>query len=301
MTKQFILLLTTVFTLSLQADCNLYKLLGTEQQSIHKIDSNNTIIWDKTELGWSVSKPQNELDISKMNCKESGYLLINNDKYSYKTPVYSSKFYELKKGWNYLYSYEDGINVTETFSEDEVVEFVYVYDRLSSAWAGYSPNKKIQKSMQNTRILLLKTIEPGIGFYVYATKDSRVKITSNSINSTCQKLVEDKKFAYIVASGLESTAVYNKQKSLGLKSRYVAHYIRGIYNDTRVLLIYPKFTTVSKTTNRYGPAEPKSFIEFAKEYEDKKFYMYDYKFQKCYEGVFSSRKTPPSATLKELK
>ena len=56
-----------------------------------------------------------------------------------------------------------------------------------------------------------------------------------------------------------------------------------------------------KDTFRYGPAEPKSMIRFAKEYEGKTFYMYDFYEKSCYKGFLPSMRIPPFAILQKLQ
>jgi hypothetical protein len=88
---------------------------------------------------------------------------------------------------------------------------------------------------------------------------------------------------------------------MSAKSRYFSHHEKGIYNDTRIVLIYPKLEAKTKRSYKYGPAMPKTFFEFSKEYEAKKFFVYDFKEQKCFEGIFPSMQIPPFPTLKEIK
>jgi hypothetical protein len=302
MTKKLLLLLSVAFSLSLQADCNSYTLLGSKQKFFnHKITTQNTIVWDNSNNNWSASQPLDKVDPKTYECQKSGYLLVNENEIPYKATPYTKDFYNLKKGWNTLVSHKDGIDILKTFSQYEAVKFVYVYDNMTKVWAGYSPDKKIQNSIFNTRILALKSIEPDLKFYVYTTKSIEVDIKTNALDSTCQKLVDDKRMDFLVDSGLDSDMVYNADKSMGLKSRYVSHYKRGIYDDSRVMLIYPKMKTKSKPDLKYGPAIPKTQMEFSKEYEGIVFFMYDYKQQKCYQGLYPSIKIPPFATLKQLK
>ena len=92
----------------------------------------------------------------------------------------------------------------------------------------------------------------------------------------------------------------SKNQSLSIKTRYLTHHEKGIYNDTRVMLIYPNINTKGKATYRYGPASPKIAMKYAKEYEEKEFYIYDYKMRKCFKGYFPSMRIPPYPTLKEI-
>ncbi len=297
------LLLFFIFlALSLRADCNSYYLLGSLKQSSNQIVKTKEIIaWDYSNNKWSVSQPKNISDLSKADCKEKGYLLINNNEISYNVSEYSKNYYEVKKGWNFLSSHINGISIEETFSGHKDVEFVYTYEPISKVWAGYSPLKELQNLIYTTKILDLKNIEPRRGFYVYARKDLKIDIKSLEINDVCKNIMVNEKYAILINSGISNTYTYNKEKTIGLKSRYTSHYKRGVYDESRVALIYPKLETQTKRSYKYGPADPKTQLEFTKEYEGMSFYMYSYYDKKCYKGVFPSIKIPPMASLKELK
>ncbi len=301
MTKN--LLLLAIFSLlSLKADCTSYYILGSQEQTLSKsIATKDTIIWDYSKNSWITSQPKDIPDISKVACKEKGYLLINDNNISYSTPSYTKNYYELTQGWNYLHSHENGVNMQETFSKYKEIEFVYMYEPVTKAWAGYSPSKELQDTIYTTKILDLKNIEPNKGFYVYATKDVKVEIKSLEINDVCKKIIADEKYAVLVNSGTNDEFTYNKEKTIALKSRYKSHHVRGVYDETRVLLLYPKLQSKTKRSFKYGPADPKTQIEFTTEYEGETFYMYSYKDNKCYKGIFPSVKIPPMAGLKEIK
>jgi len=155
--------------------------------------------------------------------------------------------------------------------------------------------------MYSTRILALKDVEPGIGFYVYANSDTKVKIVTNKIGTVCQEYVENKKYANLIDSGIDDDFAHDNSRAIKFKSRYLPHYRRGVYDDSRVMFIYPKLKTTKTESYTYAPAIPKSQIEYTKEYEGVEFYMYDYKYKKCYVGNFPSKQIPPFATLRVVK
>ena len=207
----------------------------------------------------------------------------------YTQKLFEGSAYNLKKGWNKLTTNSEGVDVETTFSKDEEV---VVYEPVTKAWASSQPTNKQ---------LYLKYIEPHMTFYVYASKAKEVKIVSSHIDAVCQKLLEDKGIKIVEDSALTKEATLSKDKTMSLFSRYFSHYDRGVYNDTRIVLLYKELATKEKkATYRYGPAEPKSMIKFAKEYEGEKFYMYDFYEKACYQGLFPSMKIPPFAVLRKI-
>lgn len=294
----FLLSFTTILSASQ------WYLLGDKNQKYSGVlKTKNSIVWTDRDGNWSVSKPQDNLNLSDITKKDIGYILINNDETDYNTKGYRDDSYNLKKGWNYIGSHIDGVDIEETFKDSGSVEFIYVYEKLSQAWAGYSPDDELMDKILDTRIISLRYIEPNIGFYVYAKKDTKVDIKSTIVNEICQKKIDDSAFEVLLDSGVDDGTSYNKRKSIGVKSRYLSHHKRGVYNDTRVMLIYPKLKLLDKKENMlaYGPAKPKSKINFNKAYEGKTFYMYDYHTKECYEGILPSVKIPPFSVLKKLK
>ena len=169
-------------------------------------------------------------------------------------------------------------------------------------WAGYSPDNNLMKKILSTRILSLKYIEPGLGFYVYAKNDVKIDIKSTVISATCQKKIDSDEFGVVYDTGTSKDIVFNDDKSIGVGSRYLSHHKRGIYNDTRVALIYPKIDKLhsEKQILKYGPAVPKVKIRFNKAYEAMTYYIYDYNTRVCYEGILPSAKIPPYSVLKKL-
>jgi len=294
------LLGSLLITLSLSADsCHI---LGAKNQALSdNIKTENSIIWKYDKNTWSVSPPKKKLNLSSLECSEKDYILVNNNTISYTTPPYPKDFYKIKKGWNYLHSHKDGIDVEATFKAKKEIEFVYVYDKLTKAWAGYSSNEKIAQSMDSTRIIKLEDLEPKIGFYVYSKKDTKINIQTKEINLVCKKQMEKTNFSSLLNSGINNAYTFNNDRTIGIKSRYTLHYKRGIYSDSRVLLIYPNIKIKSKKLLKYGPAKPKTALRYAKEYEGKAFYIYSYKDEKCFMGKFPSKMIPPFGSLKEIK
>lgn len=209
--------------------------------------------------------------------------------------LHTSKTYDLKKGWNKLTTPIDGVDIFNTFGTLTEVKFVAVYDSESKLWAVFSHEKIAGE------LLLLKYLEPNITFFVLVSSETKVEIKSNVVNSACQKILEDEQYDFLLDSGIKQDSVVSKDETISAKSRYFSHHERGIYNDTRIVLIYPKVEAKTKRSYKYGPALPKTFFEFSKEYEAKKFFVYDFKEQKCFEGVFPSMQIPPFPTLKEIK
>ena len=208
----------------------------------------------------------------------------------YTQSLYKQSTYNLLKGWNKLTTNSEGVDVEKTFTKDEEV---VVYDGVTKVWASSKPNK---------HQLYVKYIEPHMTFFVYAKKAKKLKIASTQVNATCQKLIDTKGFQTVLDSALTKEPTFSDDKTISLNSRYFSHYDRGIYNDTRIMMIYKKLPTKEKkATFRYGPAEPKSMIRFAKEYEGKTFYMYDFYEKACYKGLLPSMKIPPFAVLRKLK
>ncbi len=289
----FFLILSTILCAS-----SLYILGDSNNYKDEIIKSKNSILWSFSNSKWNASEPINDLNIKNI---KKGFVLVNNSTKDYSTKGYTKTTYELKKGWNYLPSAKDGVDIQKSFKNNKEVEFVYVYDKASQAWAGYSPNEKLMDKIVSTRILYLKYIEPNIGFYAYALKDTRVDIKNTSIAKSCQEKI-DAGYSVITASGIDKEVVYNKEKNIGIKSRYSSHYKRGVYDDTRVLLIYSKTDKKSNTKLlKYGPASPRVMLHYTKEYQEKHFFIYDYLNKGCYEGILPSMKIPPFSSLKKLK
>ncbi len=216
--------------------------------------------------------------------------------FSSSSKLYISNSYQLKDGWNKLVAPKDGVNVVKTFNDTSKIKYVLTYYELGKLWAIYAPNENFRD------MLFLKYLEPNVTFFVLANKDTTVEIKSNHLSNACASLAKEiKKYALVTDSGRQRDYTLSSDATMLLQSRYYSHHDRGIYNDTRVTLIYPKLKSDKKKTFKYGPANPKVAIKFPKAYEGKLFYIYDYKQEKCFAGRFPSIKIPPFPTLKELK
>ena len=295
------ILLSILLSLTyLQASCKDYKLLGLENKNQTDINYKDTIVWDKKGSTWSVSIPLKNHKLTKKTCKDSGYVLVPNNEMAYKTLLHHKNFYNLKKGWNYITTPKDGVDVEQTFTDSE---FVYVYDKRSRAWAGYSSKDELVKKMKSTRILELKYIEPNSGFYVLSSKDQRVNISSKLPSAECQQIMNDKNYDVIFDSGIDAEFSYNPIKSIALASRYFSHQRKGIYDDSRVAIMTPKLKKLSSNNKakRYGPAIPKVMIHFNEAYEEKEFYSYDFLNETCRKGYFPSKRKPPAPMMSEVK
>jgi len=291
--------LIIVLTSFLNAD-SCYLLGGNNSNSSGVIKIKNSIFWFYKDGRWIVSPPQESIDLSKLECNSRDYILINDEMISYTTPSYDKEFYSIKKGWNYFTTPKDGVDVTKTFLD---AEFVYVYDKRSRAWAGYSPKDTLMKKIKQTRILELKYIEPNRGFYVLSSKAMRVAISSKVANEQCQKIMKNKNYDIIYDSGIDKAFSYNGIKSVALASRYFSHNRKNIYNDSRIIIIVPKLKKLStnKTPKKYGPAIPKMMIHFNEAYQEQQFYAYDFLNESCHMGYFPSKRKPPAPTMKKLK
>ena len=284
--------------LSVSHGCEGFFFLGLEKGAKTKENYPKSVVWEHSQSGYSVSDPQDFL-LESFECKgKNGYVLVNNPNYSPKQM--GQKSFALKKGWNLLEVPKDGIDVIASFDGLEGVEFVYVYDKVTEAWAGYSPKRELMEKILRSRILGLRSIEPDLGFYVYATQDLELTPKAIEISGVCKEKMQERGYSFLQSSGLDKEMRYEEQKA-GVESRYSSHYKRGIYDDTRVVFIYPKVKEKTQSLLRFGPAMPKVKLEYAKELEEKKFYIFDYKTQGCYEGLFPSMRIPPYPTLKKLK
>ena len=297
-----ILFITLLFASSIvKAKSSFHYLLGSEKQSLTQtLKTSKSLVWSFSNNVWSISSLQDDLNLSKLPSKDELYVLINNNEISYITSPYKKNYYEIKKGWNYLPSHENGLKIRDTFKSKDI-EFVYTYDKSTQAWAGYSPYIYIQDLINTTRILTLKKIEPAKGFYVYAKKDTKVEIVSVEVNETCKKKMQESRYKFLLNSGQKKIFTNDENEKVAFKSRYMSHYKSGIYDESRLMIIYPKLDKKSAKVMNYGPAQPKSHIRFVKEHEGKEFFIFDFKDEKCYKGVFPSKLIPPFSSLQELK
>jgi hypothetical protein len=216
-----------------------------------------------------------------------------------KTHLKKNNIYSIKKGWNSFTTSKSGIDVIKTFENLPAVKFVVTYDFQSNYWAGFTLNQSILKDIKE--MLLLRSLEPNTHFFILSDKEFTLTIESNIPRGECAALQENPHFLAVQNSALASTPTEDNKRNISITSRYHSHTYRGYYDDTRVLLFYPKIKTTSKKILHYGPAEPFVHLEYAKEYEDKTFYIYDYLLKKCYRGTFPSKKMPPFPTLQILE
>jgi len=214
--------------------------------------------------------------------------------------LHKTKTYMLKKGWNTLTTPKSGVVVPLTFNISKV-ELVVAYDKKSKLWATFSNYANfIAPDMKNEKILFLKYLEPNTTFFVLAKSNISIIIKSIKISKSCKNIMLKDKYDYMINSILDDSFTISKDKSIGIKTGYYTEHEKGVYNETRVMLIYPKINTNTKAVYKYGTAFPKVTLKYVKEYEEKEFYIYDYKVQKCYMGLFPSKRIPPFPRLKEI-
>lgn len=212
--------------------------------------------------------------------------------------LHLSNSYQLHKGWNLLQTPKDGIDVVLSFKEKNFIEAVFSYDHPNSRWACYTPSKIVTCKDD---FLHLRYIEPHVSLYIKASKTQNIEVTNTEVSEECSKKIQDDNFSTLKNSALDVEKSSDKEQSISVFSMYKSHYRKGIYNDSRILLIYPKKKSASKDTRVYGTANPRMQIEYSKSYENEKFYVYDYFQKKCFMGIFPSKKIPPFPVLKELK
>jgi len=272
-------------------------ILGSDD-SFKKVDIKNSIVWILKDNRWLIAKP---LELSSLEDKK-GYVLAASPKKEFSSvKQHKEDSYTIKKGWNFLSSPKNGIDILRSFENPEYVEFVYTYDEVSKQWAGFSPDKSLQEKMLAANILFLRYIEPQTSFYVYARQETTIDIKSTQINEQCQKAL-DKGFKTLIATGKDKQMVFDQQKTIGIESRYISHFRKNIYNDTRVALIYRELNKNSSgELKHYGTAKPSIKFKYAKEREDSIFFVYDYFLKECFLGAFPSKKLPPFSTLKIVK
>lgn len=237
------------------------------------------------------AKPLQNLSSSFSSKEKDEFLHISSNT---KNNLYNLTFYNLKKGWNQLTTPKDGVDTFKTFKEN--ISYVVTYDKVSKLWAIYSPFKRIKG-----KVLLLEYLEPNITFFVLATKDIKIDIKSNFIDDKCRNFIDNGKYNYILDSGIDMGEYIDTKNNITIKSRYFSHHELGFFRETRVMLIYPRLDSFDDGVKlTYGPANPKIVIKYDKNYQNKIFYVYDYKYKKCFKGAFPSKKIPPFPLLEEL-
>ena len=238
-----------------------------------------------------------EVDTSFSKDVQSKLLKELNSEHS--SSLHKQNSYKLVKGWNQLTTPKDGIDVIKTFENISTVKFVVTYDSESKYWAGFTLDQTILKDLK--KMLLLKYLEPNVIFFVLATEKTSVDVKYNFMNKRCSNILLSGRYHALYDSGLTTENKKESNADMIFSSRYHSHEYRGFYDDTRVALFYPKLKTTSKATLKYGPAEPTVMFHYAKEYAQKKFFVYDFLEKNCYEGTFPSRKYPPLPVLTKLK
>lgn len=213
------------------------------------------------------------------------YLLILFSTYLY------SNIINIKKGENIFIENNSTINIPATFKNYSGIQ-VIVNDPISKKEATF-PFKKNK--------LRLNSIETGVKYKITSNKDQTINIIYRTINNQCKNLLNSNKFNYLENSGLERQKITNNLDHISLSSRYYSNELKNRYDATNVILIYPKIKNTSKIRFSYGPAKPKINIKYAKEYEGEKFYVYDFFYEKCFQGYFPSPKILPYTELRELK
>jgi len=204
-----------------------------------------------------------------------------------------------KSGWNQQIAPKGGTDVIQTFKNTPEIKFVVTYDMKSKYWAGFTLDQSVLKDIKE--MLFLRYLEEGVMFFVLSEGDLALKIKQTQINSKCSNLMSNKDYNVLYDTGLTTSEVKSEAYNISIRSRYSSHEYRGYYDDTRVVLIYPKLKVKSKDMLKYGPAEPMVMLHYAKEYQDKSYLVFDYLQKKCYKGVFPSNKMPPIPVLQELK
>ncbi|MEA1919746.1 MAG: hypothetical protein U9N52_07905 [Campylobacterota bacterium] len=202
---------------------------------------------------------------------------------------------EIKKGWNVFLASKEGLDLKKTFSQNHSITIVAIFEPITKFWALYTDEKIPQKHLQ------LNFIEPHKTFFVLSEKDLELPIHSRTIDSICQKIIEDTELSLLYDTGNSKKKTLSLEQDISITSRYYNHEYNGIYDDSRVVLLYKKIPNAKKTTLlRYGPAVPKVLIEYAKAYENEFFYVYDYVEKSCYKGIFPSLEVPPFPLLQKI-
>lgn len=213
--------------------------------------------------------------------------------YKTKKQLYTSSTISYKKGWNLFISPKEGIDIPRSFQNAKGLEIV-TFDPVSKVWAVFPNDKKKENE------LYLESIEGGIPFFILAKKDGLVKLFPIKIINPCRNIFKNSYYETIEASGFNEGFVTNSNETFYAKSRYLTQHEKGTYKDTRILIAIPKIhdAKAAKHLYKYGPAVPKSYFLFTKEYEGKFFYLFNYHDKKCYKGIFPSERIPPFPFLK---
>ena len=205
------------------------------------------------------------------------------------------RIYKLKKGWNKLKAPKDGIDIAKTFAGNAEVTLVAFYAKQLQQWALFFHKDETVEGMAN--YLFLESLEPDKVFFVKSTKDSSVKIVKKKLSAICKKYLKNKNYLSLVSSGVDKNPAFSKVNQIGVAPRYRSDFHRGYYNDSRILLIYPKLKQIEGKLQSYGPAEPYIKLRYDRNYESKEFFIFDYMNADCYKGIFPSQKIPPYPLL----
>ncbi len=201
------------------------------------------------------------------------------------------KSLRFEKGWNIFTSPNEGIDIPKTFQNNTGI-LVTTYEPLTKAWAVFPKPKGKDE-------IFLDSIEGGVLFFVLAKDAGEVKLRSIPIPKPCSDIFHSDDYETLQDSGIDKSFAKNEKGTFFAKSRYYAHHQKGLYQDTRIVVAIPKISAKpSKNLYKYGPAIPKSYFLFTKEYEGKFFYVFSYHDKKCYKGIFPSQKIPPFPFLK---
>jgi len=206
-----------------------------------------------------------------------------------------SSQYHLKKGWNTLCVPTDGIDIVATFLHTDI-ETLYHYDAERNLLALYRADA-IGASVPGH--LLLETLEPGEEFSLFTATAATIDIVPSGLTGTCLAYANTSDYLQHIEA-LSGKEAVNASGDIKLVSRYLPYQKRGFYRDSRVTLIYPKLPYAGDATFRYGPANPRILIDYAKAYENRMFYLYDHFQKRCFTGIFPSQKVPPFSDLRPL-
>ncbi len=203
--------------------------------------------------------------------------------------LFAEQILKLQDGKNNVVN-NISIDVKKTFNNRDIAK-VELYDKVSKKYAQYP---FIKDKLQ------LNEIENGVEFYVYAKKNIDIKLHIEVPSKVCQNLMDNKKYNYLEDSGIDKKATIDQKSNIAISSRYYSNQLKGKYTNTKVVLIYPNIKTTSKMKYKYGPGLPKVIINYSKEYENKKFYIYDFFEKGCFQGYFPSVKMPPFRELRRI-
>ena len=201
------------------------------------------------------------------------------------------KPFRYEKGWNIFTSPKEGIDIPRTF-RNKTGMLVATYEPLTKVWAVF-PKPKGKNE------IFLDSIEGGVVFFVLTKDAGEIQLKSIPIAKPCSDIFHSDVYETLQDSGIDKSFAKNEKGTFFAESRYYAKHQKGVYQDTRIVVGIPKIEAKpTKYLYKYGPAIPKSYFLFTKEYEGKFFYVFSYHDKKCYKGIFPSQKIPPFPFLK---